>query len=189
MNVSLSCQVDNESQLDALAQLLLDTAPPSAVVLLRGTLGAGKTRLVRGVAAAAGIDPATVVSPTFVLCQTYTGEVKRATQPLATKSPPLSQAMQASREPEPRSVTIHHVDAYRLADEDEYLQLGADEFMESEALTFVEWGDRVADALPQDRLEVELIVTGEQTREVIVQGVGDESSAWVERLRTRWSTS
>ena len=43
------------------------------VVLLTGTLGAGKTALVRGLAEALGCDPASVTSPTFTIIQEYAG--------------------------------------------------------------------------------------------------------------------
>ena len=62
-----------EDDTDRLGRALAETLPPGTVVTLLGTLGAGKTRLVRCVAAALGIDPEMVVSPTFVLVREYQG--------------------------------------------------------------------------------------------------------------------
>ena len=50
------------------------------------------------------------------------------------------------------------------------LELGPDEYFESDGLTFVEWADRVADLLPRERLEVTLEVTGETSRGVTLGG-------------------
>jgi len=127
-----------ETQL--LAAALADLLPERCVVSLTGTLGAGKTHLVRCFAAACGIDPRDVVSPTFVLAQQYSG-----------------------------SRTINHFDAYRLRDEDEFLQLGVDEYFESPAVTFVEWGDRVEAALPEDRLNIQIDVSGPTARQFCVE--------------------
>ena len=101
--------------------------PAGAVVALNGPLGAGKTRLVQAVAAACGIASAEVTSPTFVFVQEYAGD----------------------RE-------IIHMDAFRLADEDEFLSLGPEEYFESGAMVFIEWAERVASCLPSERLEIQL---------------------------------
>jgi len=91
-----------EGATEALGAALAKVLPPGTTVALLGTLGAGKTRLVQAVAVACGVDPREVVSPTFVLVHEYHG-----------------------RRP------ICHIDAYRLRDEDEFAQLGPDEFFES----------------------------------------------------------
>jgi tRNA threonylcarbamoyladenosine biosynthesis protein TsaE len=115
---------------------------------LNGTLGAGKTRLVQAIAAALGIDRGEVVSPTFVLCQKYVG-----------------------------MRTIYHLDAYRLTDDDEFRELGPEEFFESGGLTIVEWGDRVADCLPEERVEVGIEVTGPTARRFTVRPIGESYEA------------
>jgi tRNA threonylcarbamoyladenosine biosynthesis protein TsaE len=62
------------TETDRLAAALAEALPDGAVVALSGTLGAGKTRLVRGLAAACGVPADEVVSPTFILCQEYRGQ-------------------------------------------------------------------------------------------------------------------
>lgn len=146
-------RAENEADTDRLAAALAATAPQQAVVSLHGPLGAGKSRLVRGLAAAAGVDPSAVVSPTFVLCQTYRGDL-----------------------------TLHHFDAYRLADEDEFLELGADEYMESNGITLVEWGERVEACLPADRLDLQIEIDGETRRRFTLRPGGNETRQWVERI-------
>jgi tRNA threonylcarbamoyladenosine biosynthesis protein TsaE len=115
---------------------------PGTVVALCGTLGAGKTRLVQAIAAAYGVPREDVVSPTFVLCQTYRG-----------------------------SRTIHHMDAYRVHDVDEFRELGVEELFASDAIVIIEWADRVAEALPDEHLQIEIEVTGPTSRQFRVREV------------------
>ena len=111
---------------------------------LCGPLGAGKTRLVRALAEAAGVDPRLVLSPTFVLIHEYQGRLP-----------------------------IYHFDAYRLRDDDEFLQLGPDEYFDGGGWTFVEWADRVAACLPAERLEIRIEPTGITSRGFEITAIGE----------------
>lgn len=114
--------------LDRVAVAMLRRLPRPLTIGLVGTLGAGKTTFAQSIARAAGIDGADVTSPTFTLLQTYHG-----------------------------SVVLHHLDAYRVADDEEFLQLGVEELFEDEsAWTLIEWADRVRDVLPSETLWIEL---------------------------------
>lgn len=136
MMQSFTFIASNETDTQRLGRALAELLPDGTTVALIGTLGAGKTRLVQAVAAVCGIAAEEVVSPTFTLCHEYHGQR-----------------------------TIYHFDAYRLKDDDEFLELGPDEYFDSPALTFVEWGDRVIDCLPRQRLEIHIRVAGETERE------------------------
>ena len=148
-----SIDITNEEEMRAFGQQLAKLVPDGMVIALDGTLGAGKTRLVQAVAVACGVPEGTVVSPTFVLMQPY----------------------RADR-------TIYHFDAYRIKDDDEFLELGPDEYFESPAITFIEWANRVVDCLPPDRLAIEIEVTGETSRRLYVSGTGGESQCVAEAL-------
>jgi tRNA threonylcarbamoyladenosine biosynthesis protein TsaE len=126
----------NESDTQRLGAALAAALPPGTTVALIGTLGAGKTRLVQAVAAALGVPPDQATSPTFVLVNQYAGRLP-----------------------------IYHIDAYRLRDEDEFLQLGPEEYFDSPGLTFIEWADRVRDCLPADYLEIRCEALGETERQ------------------------
>lgn len=141
---------------DRLAAALAETLPPGTVVALHGTLGAGKTRLVRGLAAAYGVPADEVVSPTFVLCQEYQGRR-----------------------------TLYHFDAYRLRDEDEFLELGPEEYFESAGITLIEWAERVARGLPEERLEICIEATGETSRAFIIAAADESLAGVVEQLSRR----
>jgi len=142
-----------ESDTDRLGSLLADCLPDRTTVGLLGTLGAGKTRLVRAIAGACGVDPRDVTSPTFVLCQSYRG-----------------------------TRNLIHLDAYRLADLDEFLELGPEEFYETASLTLIEWSDRVEEGLPAERVEISIEIAGAEGRIFEVVGRGERLSSVVREL-------
>lgn len=131
---------EDENATDRFGHLLASILPAGTVIALVGTLGAGKTRLVQGVASALGTPSEAITSPTFVLVNEY----------LQGRLP------------------VYHFDTYRLRDDDEFLALGPDEYFEGEGLTFVEWADRVVDCLPADYLRIEIEVMDETSREFTV---------------------
>lgn len=153
---SLIYDVTDEAGTQALGAALSDLLPEGSTVALCGTLGAGKTRLVQAIAEASGIRRRDVVSPTFVLAQEYHG--KRL---------------------------IYHLDAYRLRDEDEFMELGPEEYFESPGLTFIEWADRVEGCLPEERIDVLIEVTGSESRRFHLTGHGDRYIDVIEQLRIR----
>ena len=116
----------------ALGRALAGAATPlpadGLVVALHGDLGAGKTLFVKGVAAGLGIGgDAQVVSPTFTIARSY---------------------------PAPGGVVLHHLDAYRLGGGEELEGIGFEDMRGPGRLTCVEWAERVADALPEDRIDL-----------------------------------
>jgi tRNA threonylcarbamoyladenosine biosynthesis protein TsaE len=153
MEVTFTFLAESEADTERLGRALAE-AVPHGVVALDGPLGAGKTRLVQAVAAAAGIDRRDVVSPTFVLVHEYRG-----------------------------ARPIYHIDAYRLRDDDEFLELGADEYFGPPNLVLVEWAGRVERCLPSERIDVAIRVVSDQKREFTITPRGAESAAAVERLR------
>lgn len=149
-------QADGESATRHLGRALADVLPAGSTVALVGTLGAGKTRLVQAIAEASGVAPGDVVSPTFVLMQEYRG--RRA---------------------------IYHFDAYRIPSEDEFLELGPDEYFEAGGLVLIEWADRVARLLPRERLEIHFEVTGAQSRRMEFRARGSRYEAVLDQLQQR----
>ncbi|QNI52730.1 tRNA threonylcarbamoyladenosine biosynthesis protein TsaE [Synechococcus sp. BIOS-E4-1] len=106
----------------ALGRYLVQQAERPSLLLLEGTLGAGKTSLVQGMASAVGIDEP-ITSPTFALAQHY-----------PQGKPPLV-----------------HLDLYRLelpaAADDLFLQ-EEEEAVEMGAILVVEWSERLSLDLP-----------------------------------------
>jgi 5-formyltetrahydrofolate cyclo-ligase len=151
-------EAPDENATRLLGAALAEILPDGTTVALCGTLGAGKTRLVQAIAEASGIPRRDVVSPTFVLIQEHCG-----------------------RRP------ICHIDAYRLRDEDEFLQLGPEEYFESPGLTLIEWADRVERCLPRQRIEIHAEVTGPDSRRFEVVDLAGQYQAVVDQLRRRFS--
>jgi tRNA threonylcarbamoyladenosine biosynthesis protein TsaE len=143
----------NEAATAALGHALAEMLPAGTTVALCGTLGAGKTRLVQAIAEGLGVNRREVVSPTFVLIQEYRGRRM-----------------------------IYHIDAYRLRDDDEFQQLGPDEYFESDGLVLIEWADRVEGSLPRDYVEVRVEVTGAESRRFEVRAVGQKYEGVLSRL-------
>ena len=134
-------------------RVLAKLLQPGQVVALNGPLGAGKTRLVQAVAEALGCTRQTVNSPTFVLIQEYDGRLP-----------------------------LYHVDAYRLKDSDEFLEIGGDELLASDGACLIEWADRIADVLPRDLLRIDITPTGETERLFKITAAGPRSKAIIDAL-------
>jgi tRNA threonylcarbamoyladenosine biosynthesis protein TsaE len=146
----------DEEATSALGGALAAAIPAGTTIALDGTLGAGKTRLVQAIAAALGVAPGAAVSPTFVLVQEYHGARR-----------------------------IVHVDAYRMRDEDEFLALGAEEYFNSDAIVLIEWADRVANCLPDDRLQIAIEETGADSRRFIITALGPRGASILDDLKRR----
>ncbi len=115
---------------ESLGQALRPGVAGGLVLALEGDLGAGKTLFVRGLARGLGLNPRVAVpSPTFVLAQHFDL---------------------------PGGAELEHVDAYRLGGVAELEAAGLEDLCGLGRVTCVEWAGRVAEALPEDRIEVEL---------------------------------
>ena len=126
----------SEEETQALGRRFAATLEPGDVVLLSGTLGAGKTAFVRGLAAGLGIDPTDVSSPTFTLVHEYRGG----------------------------RLTLYHVDLYRL-DRTAATDLGLEEMGVADGVLAIEWPDRLAHDLP-GATNVNLEIVDETTRRI-----------------------
>jgi tRNA threonylcarbamoyladenosine biosynthesis protein TsaE len=142
------------SRLEHLASALNKSLPRRVVIGLRGTLGAGKTRFVQAFACAAGVPQGDVTSPTFPIVQHYHGER-----------------------------FIHHIDAYRLADEDEFAELGGEELLDEDATILIEWPDRIKASLPPDLITIDFEVDDDpMTRSIRIAGSDAAIMAVIARL-------
>lgn len=149
----ITLELNSETETRQLGARLGKLLPDGAVVALNGPLGAGKTRLVQGLAEAIGLDPRDVVSPTFTLVQEHRG-----------------------------TRTLYHFDAYRLRDDDEFLALGVDEYFSAGGLCVIEWAEKVACCLPPDRLEIRLAPVDALTRRAELSSRGAEYDAVLANL-------
>jgi tRNA threonylcarbamoyladenosine biosynthesis protein TsaE len=132
----------SEEQTADVARQLAASLDAGAVVLLQGTLGAGKTAFVRGLAEGLGIDPELVSSPTFTLLQEYRGG----------------------------RLTLHHADLYRL-DRADLSEFGLDAREIEAGVLAIEWPERLVHPIP-GAIPVALIVIDDQTRQITVGTAG-----------------
>lgn len=140
MNSKLVLESLDLKDLQDLANRLVQCLPSRLTIGLVGTLGAGKTTLVQAISSAMGVDRAEVTSPTFTLLQSHRGGGQ----------------------------TLHHLDAYRVADEDEFLELGVEELFDQEqAWTLIEWADRVEGVMPKNVLWLELRIDPQPDRRTV----------------------
>jgi tRNA threonylcarbamoyladenosine biosynthesis protein TsaE len=110
------------------------------ILLLVGDLGLGKTVFARGIAAALGVAPEDVSSPSFTLVQEYTGG----------------------------RVPMFHVDLYRIDDPEEIGTLGLEDIVSAGAVVAVEWGDKLPPFLRRNAITVRFHDVGEGSRRIEV---------------------
>lgn len=138
--LSLQLSVGTLADLPAAARRLAAAIAASgyAVVAFEGEMGAGKTTLIRALGAVLGIED-DVSSPTFALVNEYRDGC---------------------------GAPVYHFDFYRLDSVDEAARIGAAEYFDSGYLCLVEWPARVEPLLPLPRLEITIIPTGPESREI-----------------------
>jgi tRNA threonylcarbamoyladenosine biosynthesis protein TsaE len=137
-----------------LAGALAEVLKPGDIVLLEGELGAGKTTLIREIVSALGVDMATVSSPTFVLANEYDAA---------------------------DGLTVVHIDAYRLAgdDDEELALLGWDRLTTEDTVVLIEWADRIAGLIDRPSVRVMLEHVAESSR-VIRLELPDGQTRWAD---------
>lgn len=139
------------AETEALAARMAGLAQPGDVIALAGGLGAGKTAFARGFIRSrpGGEDIAEVPSPTFTLVQVY----------------------------ELPGTAIWHFDLYRLTRAEDAWELGIEDAF-AEAISLIEWPDRLGSLLPEQRLDLELTITAGEARRARLVARG----SWAARL-------
>lgn len=125
----------------ALGRKLAERIVAPKLILLRGDLGAGKTTLVKGIAA--GFGAATedeVTSPTFTLVHEYRGP----------------------------TATLYHIDLYRVDTQRELETLGLDDLMTENSILLIEWGEKFARFERERDVEIALERVSENERGIKV---------------------
>ena len=126
----------------ALGRTLAELLAPPKLVLLRGELGAGKTTLVKGIAAA--FDAAAeedVTSPTFTLVHEYRGP----------------------------HANVYHIDLYRVDTPRELETLGLDDLRSDDSILLIEWGEKFPRLVREQDVEIVLERAGESERRIRMQ--------------------
>ncbi len=130
------CKTEEDST--AVGRKIAKTLPPNAVVHLIGDLGAGKTFLVRAIAAELGADSREVASPTFAIVHEY---------------------------PRPNADPIIHIDGYRLSDRPrEWMEIGIPELLSGPGVKLIEWPKKEFAAWEQGIVDITISVDSDGTR-------------------------
>ncbi|MGC2476469.1 MAG: tRNA (adenosine(37)-N6)-threonylcarbamoyltransferase complex ATPase subunit type 1 TsaE [Candidatus Sulfotelmatobacter sp.] len=127
----------------AFGRTLAELLAPPKLVLLRGDLGAGKTTLVKGIAAAfQAADEEDVTSPTFTLIHEYRGS----------------------------KANLYHIDLYRIDTPRELDTLALDDLRSENSILLVEWGEKFPRFLRERDIEISLEREGENGRRIRISG-------------------
>lgn len=125
------------------------------VIAFYGSLGSGKTHLIKGIVAGLGAKDAAneVTSPTFVLVNEYSG----GSTPLTTGR-----------------LEIYHLDAYRLDSIAQFEQIGFDDYCHPGSVVLIEWADKVEQALAGvNYIKIELSHLGPTARKIRITNAPD----------------
>lgn len=128
-------EIDSQSELDGVAEQIIESLNGRDVVLFRGGMGAGKTTLISRIVTQLGAQD-TVTSPTFALVNQYEGTERR----------------------------IYHFDFYRIERIEEVFDFGYEEYFYSGDLCLVEWPEKIEALIPDDAMVVRIDITGEDSR-------------------------
>jgi tRNA threonylcarbamoyladenosine biosynthesis protein TsaE len=157
MDETSSASSRSAAETRALGERLGRVVRGGDVIGLSGSLGAGKTCFVQGLAAGLSVDPSVpVTSPTFTLIGEYAGRVP-----------------------------LRHADFYRVEGEQRLFEAGFDDLLDGKGVVVVEWFERLPAALPADRLEIAIEFPAgadSELRELRVRAAGARARA----LRAEW---
>src|SRR6056297_2288013 len=134
------------------AKKLAELIEVPALILLKGNIGTGKT-LITKAAVAALVYQGDVTSPTFNLVQEYQAQVE-----------------------------IIHMELYRLDSIEELLEIGFEDYLNREAVIFIEWPELALPLIPADFIFINIEKIAAKKREITVRGAGKMSSLLIERL-------
>jgi tRNA threonylcarbamoyladenosine biosynthesis protein TsaE len=126
-------QAPDAETMQGLGRSVAGQLAPGDLIVLTGSLGAGKTTFTQGLGAGLGVR-GPVTSPTFVIARVHPSEVG--------------------------GPALVHVDAYRVGGIAELDDLDLDTSL-NDAVTVVEWGEGLAEGLADSRLEVRIVRSGE----------------------------
>ena len=116
-----------------------------SIVALCGTLGSGKTYLVKGIASGLGIKE-NITSPTYTIINEY--QIKD------------------------KNIIFYHIDLYRLEDRMDFEDINGYEIILSGGICVIEWSERVYASLPEEKISINIEITGDNSR--LIKIIGSE---------------
>jgi tRNA threonylcarbamoyladenosine biosynthesis protein TsaE len=132
--------IKDKSHLPAAAKKFLKHAGKSKVFAFYGSMGAGKTTIIKAICKQLGaID--VISSPTFTIVNEYRTL---------------------------KGETIYHIDFYRIKKQEEVFDFGVEEYLTGESYCFMEWPELIPDILPQGTVSVRITVDEDDQRTLFI---------------------
>ncbi len=115
------------------------------IVAIYGTLGAGKTTFIKGLAEGLGYV-GRVFSPTFIFVRPYKIEGQKN-----------------------KIETLYHIDLYRAENKTDLRNVGIEEFLAAKkAVSVIEWPEKIEESLPEKTIKIKIEILGESKRRIII---------------------
>ena len=138
----LQFKTNNARETENLGRKIADALKGGEVIAMTGDLGAGKTTMTKALAKGLGINEY-VTSPTFTILNEYEGRLK-----------------------------LFHFDVYRINDIEEMYDLGFEEYIYGDGVSIIEWSNLIEEILPKDTINIEILATGDDQRNITISGIG-----------------
>ncbi|MEY8606862.1 tRNA (adenosine(37)-N6)-threonylcarbamoyltransferase complex ATPase subunit type 1 TsaE [Muribaculum intestinale] len=116
--------------IDSVARQFVDLMDDYTVFAFNGEMGAGKTTFINALSRVLGVDEDPTSSPSFAIINEYRSSTT--------------------------AELIYHFDLYRLENLEEAFDIGVEDYLDSGAICFLEWPERIADILPDDTVRVDI---------------------------------
>lgn len=124
--------------LDEAAREFMAEMGDETVYTFTGEMGAGKTTFINALCRALGVEDDPTGSPTFAIVNEYRSDTT--------------------------AELIYHFDLYRIENLEQAFDIGIEDYLDSGALCFIEWPDRIDDILPDDTVRVKIDVLPDGVR-------------------------
>lgn len=142
------------AQTQQLGTRLGELAYAGDVYCLEGDLGSGKTCFVQGIGKGLNI-PGAIHSPTFILANEHRGG----------------------------RLPLFHVDVYRVRGPDEAVGFGLEDYLADDGVCVIEWAEKIAPALPRERLWIKFQHLGESERGLFFEASGSRYMTLLNELK------
>ena len=136
----IKLKIESIDTINETAQKFIDQIGDRTIFAFNGKMGAGKTTFIKSICETMGVKE-TVNSPTFSIVNEYETSDKRI---------------------------IYHFDCYRINKIQEALDLGAEEYLYSGNMCFIEWSENIAPILPDSLVNVDIEEVENGKREIVI---------------------
>ena len=137
-NNVLEIKINSLEDLEMAAYKFMTEMDDFTVFAFYGQMGAGKTTFINELCRQLGVETDNTNSPSFAIINEYRSDTT--------------------------AELIYHFDCYRLENEQEAMDIGAEDYFDSGAVCLIEWPERIEGLLPDDTVRVDLIVNDDETR-------------------------